>query len=175
MDEPNVQKNNTPASEPEPAPEKTFTQTEMEAIIGKRLAKAMKGMPGEEELSAFRTWKESQQTEKERWENLTKERDESKAALNAAQAELTQYKREKLLLDKGISPEDVDYYAFKIGKLVTDELPFEKAAIQYLEAHSPKRPDPSASAMQVDFGASLSGKPPAMTLSERINKELRGN
>lgn len=169
MDEPKVQQNNTPAPAPEPAPEKTFTQAEMDAIIGKRVAKAMKGMPSEEELTAFRAWKDSQQTEKERWDSLTKERDESKAALNAAQAELTQYKREKLLLDKGISPEDVDYYAFKIGKLVTDELPFEKAAESYLKEQAPRGKD----AIQVDFTAPLGGGT-APTPNQQMNDLIRG-
>lgn len=50
--------NPTPAPAPEPAPEKTFTQAEVDTLIGKRLAKAMKGMPSEEEMTAFRTWKE---------------------------------------------------------------------------------------------------------------------
>ena len=49
--------NPTPAPAPEPAPEKTFTQAEVDTLIGKRLAKAMKGMPSEEEMTAFRTWK----------------------------------------------------------------------------------------------------------------------
>lgn len=169
MDEPKVQQNNTPAPAPEPAPEKTFTQAEMDAIIGKRVAKAMKGIPSEEELTAFRAWKDSQQTEKERWDSLTKERDESKAALNAAQAELTQYKREKLLLDKGISPEDVDYYAFKIGKLVTDELPFEKAAESYLKEQAPRGKD----AIQVDFTAPLGGGT-APTPNQQMNDLIRG-
>ena len=33
--------NPTPAPAPEPSPEKTFTQAEVDAMIGKRLAKAM--------------------------------------------------------------------------------------------------------------------------------------
>ena len=170
MEEPNVQQNNTPVSEPEPAPEKTFTQAEMEAIIGKRIAKTMKGMPSEEELSAFRAWKDSQQTEKERWDNLSKERDETKAALAAAQTELTQYQREKFLLDKGVSAGEVDFYAFKIGKLVTEDLPFEKAAENYLKDQKERGP-----AMQVDFAAPVGGgERPQMTLNERINQKLRG-
>jgi len=69
MSEPITNENNlTPAPAPEPAPEKTFTQAELDSIVGKRIAKAMKGMPGEEELTAFRAWKERQQTEKERWD-----------------------------------------------------------------------------------------------------------
>ena len=58
--------NPTPAPAPEPAPAKTFTQEEVDAMIGKRLAKAMKGMPSEEELTAYRTWQAGQADEKTR-------------------------------------------------------------------------------------------------------------
>ena len=51
----------TPAPAPEPTPEKTFTQAEVDAMIGKRLAKAMKGMPSEEELTAYRTWQDKRE------------------------------------------------------------------------------------------------------------------
>ena len=116
-----------PAPAPEPTPEKTFTQAEVDALIGKRLAKAMKGMPNEEELSAFRSWKDSQQTEQERWNNLTKERDESKTALSAAQAELEQLKREKYVASKGLSGEEAEFITFKAGKMVDDKTTFEQA------------------------------------------------
>lgn len=156
-----------PAPAPEPAPEKTFTQAEVEAKISKRLAQAMKGMPGEEELKDFRAWKESQQTEKERWDTLTRERDESRTALTAAQAELEQYKREKFLLGKGVAAEDVDYYAFKIGKLVTDTTDFEKAAEQYLKENPP------AGTVQVDLSAPLGGGRPAQNENEMMNNLIR--
>ena len=112
---PNPAPESTPTPAPEPAPERTFTQAEVDSMVSRRLAKAMKGMPGEEELTAFRAWKEGQQSEQEKWDTLTRERDESRTALTAAQAELEQYRREKLLLGKGVNPDDVDYYAFKIG------------------------------------------------------------
>ena len=85
--------NPTPAPVPEPAPERTFTQAEVDTLIGKRLAKAMKGMPSEEELTAFRTWKDGQAGEKERWENLIGERDTLSGKLTAAEAERDQLKR----------------------------------------------------------------------------------
>lgn len=119
--------NPTPASEPETSTEKTFTQAEVDTMIGRRLAKAMKGMPNEEELIAFRTWKESQQTEQERWNNLTKERDESRTALSTAQAELEQLKREKYVLSKGLTGEEAEFIAFKAGKMVDDKTTFEQA------------------------------------------------
>lgn len=148
--------------------EKTFTQAELDSIVGKRLAKAMKGMPAEEELTAFRAWKESQQTEKERWDTLTKERDTAQADLTAAQAELEQFKREKFLLNKGVPAEDVDYYAFKIGKLVTDTVDFEKAAEKFLEEQKP------SGSMRVDFGAPLGGGQGGATPNEQMNNLIRG-
>lgn len=158
----------TPAPAPEPAPEKTFTQAELDTIVGKRIAKAMKGVPEKEELDAFYKWKESQQTEKEKWDTMTRERDESKAALTAAQAELEQYKREKFLLGKGVPAEDVDYYAFKIGKLVTDTVDFEKAAETYL------KDNPPAGTVHVDLSAPLGGGRPAQNANETMNSLIRG-
>ena len=119
--------NPTPAPAPEPTPEKTFTQAEVDAMIGKRLAKAMKGMPSEEELTAYRIWQAGQAGEKERWNTLTKERDESRTALSAAQAELEQLKREKYVLSKGLTGEEAEFIAFKAGKMVDDKTTFEQA------------------------------------------------
>ncbi len=163
-----------PATAPETTPEKTFTQAEVDSILGKRLAKAMKGMPGDEELTAFRAWKESQQTEKERWDTLTRERDEGKTALAAAQSELEQLKREKFLLGKGVPADDVDYYAFKIGKLVSETVDFEKAAEQFLKEHTPQEPATPSGGVRVDFGAPLGGGKSSMTMSDYINNKLRG-
>lgn len=157
-----------PAATPEHSTEKTFTQAELDSIVGKRIAKAMKGMPGEEELSAFRNWRESQQTEKEKWDSLVKERDESRAALAETQAKVEQFEREKFLLGKGVPADDVDYYAFKIGKLVTDTTDFQKAAEAYL------KDNPPAGTVQVDLSAPLGGGRPAKTANETMNSLIRG-
>lgn len=162
-----------PAPVPETSPEKTFTQAEVDAIIGKRVAKATKGMPSEKELTAFRAWKESQQTEKERWDTLTTERDTARTELTAAQAELEQYKREKFLLGKGVPAADVDYYAFKIGKLVDDKTDFETAAEAYLKEHAPQQPETPKGTIRVDLGGPLNGSHP-QTLNDIINNRLRG-
>jgi len=166
MSEPNATPN--PAAEPETTPEHTFTQAEVDKLVGDRLAKVMKGMPSKEELAAYRAWKESQQTEQEKWNTLTKERDESRTALAAAQAELEQHRREKLLLGKGIPAEDVDYYAFKIGQLVTDSLPFEKAAEQFLKDRQP------AQSVKVDFSAPVGGSGGAASVNDMMNSLIRG-
>lgn len=122
-DETNVQSTETTATEQE----KTFTQADVDALIQKRLDRERKKYPSEDELSAYRTWKESQQTEQERWNNLTKERDESRTALSAAQAELEQLKHEKYVLSKGLSGEEAEFIAFKAAKMVDDKTTFEQA------------------------------------------------
>lgn len=116
-DETNVQVTETTATEQE----KTFTQADVDALVQRRLDRERKKYPSEDELSAFRSWKESQQTEQERWNNLTKERDESRAALSAAQAELEQLKREKYVLSKGLSGDEAEFIAFKAAKMVNDK------------------------------------------------------
>lgn len=165
-----------PATAPETAPEKTFTQAEVDSIVGKRIAKVMKGVPGEEELTAFRAWKESQQTEREKQEQRDRELSESKTALSAAQSELEQLKRERFLLGKGVPAEDVDYYAFKIGKMVTDTTDFEKAAEQFLKENAPKEAEsPAKPTLRVDLGAPLgAGVKSSMTINDYINMRLRG-
>lgn len=159
--------NPTPVQEPDPAPEKTFTQAEVDNLIGKRLAKAMKGMPDEAELTEFRAWKENQQTEQDRVSTLTSERDTARTQLTAAQAELEQFKREKLLLSKGVPANDVDYYAFKIGKLVTDSKTFEQAAEDFFKENNTGK-------VHVDLGAPLGGGSLNKTANEQMNALIRG-
>mgnify|MGYP001116747904 CR=1 FL=1 len=156
-----------PVRRPRALPGEAYTQAELDSIVGKRIAKAMKGMPSEAELSDYRSWKESQQTERERWDALTRERDESRAALSEAWTKVEQYEREKFLLSKGVPADDVDYYAFKIGKLVTDATYFEKAAIQFLQDNPP------AGTVRVDLTAPLGGGAPAPTENETMNRLIR--
>lgn len=165
--------NNPAVQEPTPGAggEVTFTQAEVDALVSKEkaraVAKATKGMPSEEELTAFRTWKGNQQTEQDRWNTLTNERDTARNQLSAAQAELEQYKREKLLLSKGVAADDVDYYAFKIGKLVTDTVTFEQAAEQFLAEKKP-------GTVRVNFSAPVGGNGSAKTANEEMNALIRG-
>jgi hypothetical protein len=157
----------TAATTQEPTTERTFTQAEVDALVGRRVAKATKGMPDESELAAFRTWKANQQTEADKLNSLTQERDTATAALAAANEELEQFKREKLLTGMGVSADDVDYYAFKIGKLVTEDKTFEDAAKEYLQ-------DKTGGKVRVDLGAALSGSKVATTTNESMNQLLRG-
>lgn len=107
--------------------EKTFTQSEVDVLIGSRLAREREKYPTDEELAAYRTWKDSQQTEQEKQAKQAKELNDSKNALSAAQSEIQQLKRERYVLSKGLSGDEAEFIAFKAGKLVNDKTTFEQA------------------------------------------------
>lgn len=132
MAEPNTEPNTA-----EGGNEQTFTQAEVDSIVAKRLARATRGMPSEEEMQAYKAWKANQQTEADKLKNAEKDRDTEKAARIAAEAKVTQYEREKYLASKGVTADELEFYCFKIGQKVTDALPFEKAADEFLKERKP--------------------------------------
>lgn len=158
---------NQQGQQPDQPSEKTFTQAELDAIVARRLAKAQKGMPDEAELTAFRAWKDGQQTEQQRMTTLTQERDSARSDLSAAQAKVQEYEREKYLLGKGVPAEEVDYYAFRAGQLVSESKTFEQAVEEVIKA----RPLPT---VRVDFGAPLGGGGEPKTANAAMNALIRG-
>lgn len=157
-------------TEPATPSEPTFTQTDVDAIVGKRIAKLMKGMPNEAELTEFRTWKENRQTEQERWNTLTNERDVAKNELSSAKAELEQMKREKILIAKGVSSDDVDYYSYKIGKMVTDEKTFEQAATEFFK----EKEQNVFGTVKVSFGGGFGDGGVKKSANDAMNALIRG-
>lgn len=148
--------------------DKTFTQAELDAIVAKRLARATKGMPSDDELAAFRAWKDNQQTDQQRMNTLTQERDAAKTDLAAAQAKITQFERERLVMGKGVSAEDVDYIVFKAAQLVSDTKTFEQAADEVIKARQPQNK------VVVNLGGSLQGSNAAKTSNDTMNALIRG-
>lgn len=159
MSEPINNPNPNPAPGPEPSSAKTFTQEEVDAMIGKRLAKAMKGIPSEEEIAAYRTWREGQQTEQERQAKRDKELADSKSALTAAQAEIEQMKRDKYVFSKGLTGEEAEFIAFKALKMVDDKTTFEQAVDKLTENRQKVRIDWAAPAgggeKKIDVNAAM--------------------
>lgn len=159
MSEPINNPNPNPAPGPEPSPAKTFTQEEVDAMIGKRLAKAMKGIPSEEEIAAYRTWREGQQTEQERQAKRDKELADSKSALTAAQTEIEQMKRDKYVLSKGLTGDDAEFIAFKALRMVDDKTTFEQAVDKLTENRQKVKFDWTAPAgsgeKKVDINAAM--------------------
>ena len=98
--------------------------------------------------------------------------EELRAERSRARERVTQLERERTLLSQGVPEEDLDYYVFKIGKLVSDEKDFDTAAKEFLKQRASER----RAAAPRSTGASLSGRPsrPRST-NDTMNRILRGN
>lgn len=155
-------------------PEKKYTQAELDAAIGQRLARERRGMPSADELGEFRAWRESRQTEQERQQRILEERNGYEQRVNALEAELTQAQRERTLLSLGVPVDDVDYYAYKIGKMVSDTVTFEQAAAGFVRDHAPAKNAASSQGVRASFGAPMGQGAKTESLAERINRQLRG-
>ena len=157
----------------EPTPgnggEVTFTQAEVDALISKEkaraVAKATKGMPSGEELTAYRTWKDGQAGGKDRWDKLTGERDTLAGKLTAAEAERDQLKRDLYLAQKGLTGEEAEFIAFKAGKMVDDKTTFEQA-VDALTAERKKT--------TFDWTAPVGGGNPKTGENDVMNALIRG-
>lgn len=106
---------------------RTFTQEQLDAIIARERSKATKGWFTAEQMAAKDTSISS----------LTTERDNARNELATTRAELDALKNEKFLAGKGVPSDMLEFYAFKIGKLVTDKKTFEQAAEEYLKDNPP--------------------------------------
>ena len=96
---------------------------------------------------------------------------ELRAALSRAEERVTQLERERALLSQGVAEEDLDYYVFKIGKLMTGGKDFDTAAKEFLKQNGAAR---RASAPRSP-GASLSGRVSApRSTNDTMNRILRG-
>nr|DAF70955.1 MAG TPA: Major capsid protein [Caudoviricetes sp.] len=160
-DEPNVQGTEITA----PPQEKTFTQADVDKLIQTRLERERKKYPSEEEITAYRTWKDSQQTEQERQAKQAKDLADSKAALTASQAEVEQLRRDKYVLSKGLTGEDAEFIAFKAMKMVNDKTTFEQA-VDALTANRKKA--------TFDWTAPAGGGTKENTANQQMNALIRG-
>lgn len=145
--------------------EKTFTQEEVNAIVAKRVSAAKKGMPDETELAAFRTWKDTQQSETAAHQTVINERDTARNELKAAQDENETLKRQLYVLEKGLTGEDAEFVIFKAAKLVNEETTFEKAVEEVMKDRNPTQ--------RVDFTAPLNGADGGKTTNSIMNAIIR--
>ena len=138
--------------------ERTFTQAEVDELINRRMARVKKGLPSDEELTAYREWKAKQNPEQHK--SATQEE------LDSALADMEMTRRENYLLRKGIDPDDVDYYVYRISKSMDGETDFEDAAEDYLKKHK-------KNSVRMDTGARLNGGAKAKTGNEAMNDIIR--
>ena len=88
--------------------------------------------------------------------------------LENALQRVRQLERERWLLSQGVPEEDLDYYAFKIGSLVTSEKDFAAAAKDYLRDH---RLRPGGISTAAALGGRISKAP---GVNETMNRLIRG-
>jgi len=93
--------------------EKTFTQAELDKLIGERLKREKSKQPPKEELEAFNKWKKSQQTEQEKLEEERKE-------FESVRQELSRLKNGNEVLKSGVDSSYADYVTFEVGKMEGD-------------------------------------------------------
>lgn len=97
--------------------------------------------------------------------------EELRAELGRARERVIQLERERILLGQGVPEDDLDYYVFKIGKLVSPEKDFRTAAKEFLKEHGAHPRGPA----QRSTGASLSGRPArTQSTNDTMNRLLRG-
>ena len=160
-EETNVQGTENTAQEQE----KTFTQADVDKMIQSRLDRERKKYPSEEEITAYRTWKDSQQTEQERQAERDKEFADNKSALTAAQAEVQQLKREKYVLSKGLTGEEAEFICFKAEKMVDDKTTFEQAVDKLTE---------NRQKVKFDWTAQAGGSSEKSNTNAAMNSLIRG-
>lgn len=88
--------------------------------------------------------------------------------LENALQRVRQLERERWLLSQGVPEEDLDYYAFKIGSLVTSEKDFAAAAKEYLRD---RRLCPGGISTAAALGGRISKAP---GVNETMNRLIRG-
>lgn len=161
-----VTENTETAAPQEPAAEKTFTQAEVDAMITRRLARAMKGMPDEGEIADYRTWKQTQPETQRTMAQLVSERDTAKGQVAALQAKISELKRSNYIQSKGVTGDEAEFIAFKAAKMVSETVTFEQAVDQ-LTAEREQRP-------VIDWTARVGGNAAAQTSNNTMNALIRG-
>lgn len=114
----------------------TYTFEQAEEIATARAQRA--------EAAALKSYFEqhglSEDEVKRAMEDYKTNKEKNKPNISAVELERDKYKTEfeqlkntGILRDKGVKPDDLDYVLFKVNQKVTDKLPFDKAAAEFLK------------------------------------------
>lgn len=132
-----------------------YTYEQTEEIANARASKAEKkaiedfykqhGVNSDEILDAIKDYKQKKAGGSPDIDALTRERDD-------ALKELENMKHEKLLSDKGVRADDMDYVMFKVNKMIDDKTDFQQAAEKFLK----ENPRFTGSVYRVSTGTSNS-------------------
>ena len=138
---------------------RTFTQEQLDAIIARERSKAIKGMFTAEQMAQ----KDST------IQTLTGERDTANNEKANLQQQLEALQHEKYLAGKGVPSDMLEFYAFKIGKLVGEGKTFEQATEDFLKENPPA----GTVRMSTGGGVSGTGSGNPQTSNEKMNAIFR--
>lgn len=106
-------------------PEKTFTQAELDAIVKERLARAAKGLPAKDELTAFKKWQEEQKAEGLKSDDKLKKLEEYEQKLQA-------YEQREKVRAANVEGRFIDFVVFEANRRMNKNTDFEAALKAYL-------------------------------------------
>ncbi len=126
------------------------------------------GMTQEEAAQALSDYREKKRASQPNVSEIQEE-------LEAERAKNAQYENEKILIKKGVKPEDLDYVAFKSAKLVDEKTDFAKAADKFLK-ENPRfigGTGNTGGTYRVSTGAQSSGASGTGNPNDSINAAIR--
>ena len=154
----------------------TYTYEQAEEIANARANKAERaalvnyfrsqGMTEEEVTQAIRDFREQKAKRQPNTEQMQHDLDE-------ALKENTRMKNEKILAEKGVRSEDLDYVMFKVEKLVDEKNDFKKAAEKYLKENPRFAGGQRNGIYRVSTGAQSSGTGGEGSSNDSINAAIR--
>jgi len=151
--------NPEPQQVPEPIPERTFTQSDLDRMLvkekrtGENRILKMFGLNSDSEVAPFL----------ESHKNLN-------GQLTVTTNELNALKNEKTLLSKGVPSDYVDYVSFKASQLVDDKTDFNTAVDNFLKDNPTYI---TKKGMSVSFGKPQEPNGVALTPKEKMNQMIR--
>ena len=158
----------------DPAEPRTFTQEETTALCAKEAGKAERailkafGIKDKSEIQELLDKLSNAEETKNSLSTVTTERDQYKEKYESTNTAYIALQQKSTLAGYGVTdPEEQEFLAFKIGKMVDTETDFATAATAYFKDH----PMTHAS---VKLNVEGGDTPKTATLNEIINKKLRG-
>jgi len=105
--------------------EKTFTQAELEAVLKERLARAAKGLPGKEDLAAFKKWQDEQKADGAK-------SDEKLQKLAEYEQRLQAYEQREKVRAANVEGRFIDFVIFEANRRMNKNTDFDTALKAYL-------------------------------------------
>lgn len=132
------------------AEEKTFTQSDLDAIIQERLRREREKQPKAEELEEFRNFQKSKKTAEQL---ASEELNEAKRISEESKAELAKYKQIDSIRKLNIEEGFIGYVHYEASELAkTQDIPFDEALMRFMKQNADKYAKQETRSITVDTG-----------------------